>query len=64
MKGNLYLTKNQFGRNEICRAEDNPNYMSKMCEKEFLDSNFDYEVIGKNIDFQEIGPNFTYLGIS
>ena len=36
----MYLTKNQFDRNEICCAEDDHNYMSKMCEKEFLDSNF------------------------
>ena len=60
----MYLTKNQFGRNEICCAEDNSNYMSKMCEKEFSDSNFDLEVIGKISIFQEIAPNFTYLEIS
>ena len=40
-KGNLYLTKNSFGRNESCCAEDNHNYMSNMCGKEFSDSNFD-----------------------
>ena len=34
MKG-MYLTKNQFGRNKICCAEDNHNYMSNMCENEF-----------------------------
>ena len=28
------LTKNQFGRNKICWAEDNQNCMSNMCEKE------------------------------
>ena len=32
-KGNLYLTKNQFGRNEICCAEDNHNNIRTMCEK-------------------------------
>ena len=37
---NLYLTKNQFGRKEICYAEDNHNYMSNTYEKEFSDSNF------------------------
>ena len=58
------LTKNQFGRNKICCAEDNSNYMSKMCEKEFSDLNFDLEVIGKISIFQEIAPNFTYLEIS
>ena len=39
-KGNLYLTKNQLSRNEICCVLDNYNYMSNMCEKEFSDSNF------------------------
>ena len=29
-KGKLYLTKNQFGRNKICCAEDNSKHMSKM----------------------------------
>ena len=40
-KGNLYLTKSQFDRNEICCAEDIHNYRSNMCEKEFWDSKFD-----------------------
>ena len=53
-KGNLYLTKNQFGRSNICFAEDNHNYMSNMCENEFS-----AEVIGKISIFQEIAPNFT-----
>ena len=39
-KGNLYSTKNQFGRKQICCAEDNHNYVSNMCEKVFSDSNF------------------------
>ena len=60
----MYLSKNQFGRNEICCAEGNPNSMSKMCEKELSDSNFDYEVIGKISIFEEIAPNFAYLKIS
>ena len=59
-KGNLYLTKNVFGKNESCCAKDNHNYMSSMCEKEFSDSNFNLAVIGKISIFQEIAPNFTY----
>ena len=39
-KRNMYLTKNQFGRNEICCAKDSHNYMSNMYEEEFSDSNF------------------------
>ena len=58
-KGNLYLTKNWFGKNESCCAKDNHNYMSSMCEKEFSDSNFNLAVIGKISIFQEIAPNFT-----
>ena len=34
--------------------------MSKMCEREFSDSNFDLEDIGKISIFQEIAPNFTF----
>ena len=60
----MYLTKNQFGKIEICFAEDNPNCMSKMCVKEFSDSNFDEEDIAKILIFQEIAPNFTYLEMS
>ena len=29
-KGNLLLTKNLLGRNELCNAEDNNSYMSNM----------------------------------
>ena len=39
-KGNLYLTKNQFGRNKICYTEGNHGYISNMCAKEFSDWNF------------------------
>ena len=39
-KGNLYLIKYQFGRNDIWCAEDNHNYMNNIYEKEVLDSNF------------------------
>ena len=56
----MYLTKHRFGRNESYCAEDNHNYMSNMCEKEFSDSNFNKAVIGKISIFQEITPNFTY----
>ena len=59
-----FLYKNQSGRNEICCAEGNPNYKSKMCEKEFSDSKFDKEVIGKISIFQDIAPNFTFLKIT
>ena len=40
-EGKFVLTRNRFGGNEICCAEDNHNYMSNMCEKELSDSNFD-----------------------
>ena len=46
-KGNLYLTKNQNSRNEICCVEDYFNYISNMCKKEFSGSNFNNEVVGK-----------------
>ena len=39
-KGNLYVTKNRFDRNEISCTEDNQIYMNKMCAKEFSDTNF------------------------
>ena len=39
-KGNLYLTENQLGRNEIWCAEDYHNYMCHLCAKGFLDSHF------------------------
>ena len=44
---------------KITYAEDNYNYMSTMCAKEFSDSNFNLEVIGKISIFQEIAQNFT-----
>ena len=59
--GNLYLTKNQYGRNEICCVEDYHKYMSNMREKEFSCSDFDSEGIGKISIFQEISPNFIYF---
>ena len=40
-KGNLYLTENQFSRNEMWCASDNNNNMCYICAKELLDSNFD-----------------------
>ena len=39
-KGNLYLNKNQFGRNKFCCAEDNHSHMNDTCAKECSDSNF------------------------
>ena len=53
--GNLYLTENQLGRNEIWCVEDNHSYTCHM----FLDCNFNYAVIDKISIFQEIDPNFT-----
>ena len=41
-------------------AADNHNYMCHICEKEFLDSNFNEAVINKISNFHEIAPNFTY----
>ena len=38
-KGNVYLTKIPFSRNEICCAEDDRSYMSNMYAKEFSNSN-------------------------
>ena len=39
-KGNLYLTENWLGRNEIWYAEDNHSYICHISVKEFLDLNF------------------------
>ena len=58
--GNLYLTKNQFGGNKICNAEDNHSYMSNICTKECSYSKFNQAVMGKILIFQEIALNFTY----
>ena len=41
-------------------AAGNHNYMSNICAKGFLDSNFDYAVVDKISIFQEIAPHFTY----
>ena len=38
-KGNLYLTENWLGWNEMCCAADNHNYMCHTCAKDILDSN-------------------------
>ena len=56
----MSINKIRLSRNEICCAEDSHNYMSKMCAKEFSDSNFNQEVIGKISIFQEIAQSFTY----
>ena len=53
-KGNLYLTKNWFGKNESCCAKDNHNYMSSMYEKEFSNSNFNLAVIAKYRFFKKL----------
>ena len=60
VKRNLYLTKNRFGGNEICYAEENHSYMSNMCANEFSGLNFNSWVIGKPSIIQEITPNYTY----
>ena len=39
-KGNLYLTENQFSRNEMWCAMVNHNHMDHICPKGFSDSNF------------------------
>ena len=39
-KGNLHLTENRLERNKIWFAKDNHSYMCHICEKGFLDSNF------------------------
>ena len=59
-KGNLYLAKNWLSRNEMWCAAGSHSYMSHLCAKAVLDSNFDYAVIDKISNFQEIAPNFTY----
>ena len=55
---NLYLTKNQFDGNKICSVEDNHNYMSNMCGREFLDLNFKLRGYWQNIDFSGNCPKF------
>ena len=60
-EGTLYLTKNLFRRNKICCAEDNHNYKSNMCAKEFSDLNFYLTVIGKILIFQENVQSITNL---
>ena len=54
------MTENRLRRNEIWCAADNHNYMSNVCAKGFLDSNFNKAVIDKISNFQEIAPNFTF----
>ena len=41
-------------------AGDNHNNMCHMCEKEFLDSNFNKAVIDKISNFHEIASKSTY----
>ena len=57
-KGSLYLTENQFSRNEMWCAADNQNFICQTCAKEVLDSNFNEAVIDKISNFQETAPNF------
>ena len=59
-KGNLYLTENRLGRNEMWRAADIHNYMCHIFAKGCLDSNFNQAVIDKISNFQEIAPRLTY----
>ena len=40
-------------------AVSNHNFMSHICAKGFLDSNFNEAVINKISNYQEIAPNFT-----
>ena len=39
-EGNLCLTENRLGRNEIWCPEDNHSYKRHICAKGFLTSNF------------------------
>ena len=55
----MYLSENRLGKNEIWCAENNHSYMSRVCAKGFLDSNFNLAVIDKISFFQEIDPNYT-----
>ena len=50
----MYVTKNQFGGNKFCCAEDDHNYMSNTCEKEYSDSNFKLRSYWQISIFQEI----------
>ena len=59
-KGNLCLTENRCSRIKMWCTAGNHNYVSHICAKGFLDSNFNYAVTDKISNFQEIVPNFTY----
>ena len=59
-EGKFVLTENQIGRNEICCAEDNHNYMSNMRKRNSQIRTL-IKKLWQNIDFKEIAPNFTYL---
>ena len=48
------ICKNQFGRNKICCAESNHNYMSNMCEKEFLDRTLIKKLLAKYRFFKKL----------
>ena len=39
-KGNLYLTENQFSRNEMCAVVNHNHNMCQVSAKGFLDLNF------------------------
>ena len=57
--GNLYLTKNRFGRNKICCVED----ITVMSVTWVQDNSQILPLISshwQNSDFQEIAPNITY----
>ena len=58
-KGNLYLTENQFSRNEMWCV--NHNHMHHIYAKGFLDSNFNQAVIDKISSFHENCPKFHIL---
>ena len=59
-KGNLYLTKNRFERNEIWFAEDDHSFMCHICAKGFLNSNFNEAVIDKISVLTKLPQNFTF----
>ena len=53
-KGNLYLTENQFSRNEMWCAVVNHNHMYHICAKGFLDSYFCQAVTDKISFFRKL----------
>ena len=57
-KGNLYLTENRLGRNEIWHTEDNRSCMGHICAQGFSESNFNWAVIDQISIFSRNCPKF------